>query len=74
MSPEPRALAVLCDKCIEENRLPEYAVEWDVENNVISYHRVEELTPLPSLEEVRKKEAGRNYQNIGGPRRDAGGT
>jgi hypothetical protein len=55
MSPEPRALAVLCDKCIEENRLPEYAVEWDVESNLISYHRVEELTPLPSLEEVRKK-------------------
>ena len=54
-----RAIAILCDRCIAENRKPKYAVEWDMERSRVKYHLIEDLKDLPSIppEEVLTAEA-----------------
>lgn len=47
--PEARATAILCDRCIEENRPPKYAVEWDSDYSKVIYHKVEDLEDLPEI-------------------------
>jgi hypothetical protein len=57
--PEPRASAVICDKCLKEKRIIKYAVEWSRETGEVKYHPVSELRDLPPIpeEEVAKAEA-----------------
>jgi len=48
--PTNRAVAVLCDRCIDQRREPKYAVEWDKDRTQVEYHRVEglkDLAPIP---------------------------
>lgn len=57
--PTNRAVAVLCDRCIDQRREPKYAVEWDKDRTQVEYHRVEglkNLAPIPE-EEIAKAEA-----------------
>jgi len=39
--------AVLCDRCIQEDREPRYAVEWDLKRGTVKYHPVEDLADVP---------------------------
>jgi len=57
--PEPRATAILCDRCIRLRREPKYAIEWDSEHTYIKYHKVEDLKDLPHIpeEEVLRAKA-----------------
>lgn len=56
--PINRAAAILCDRCIDENRQARFAVEWNQEKTHVTYHRVEELKDLPPIpdEEIAKAE------------------
>ena len=47
--PMNRAIAILCDKCIEKNRKPKYAVEWDMKHNSVKYHLIKNLKDLPPI-------------------------
>ena len=47
--PEPRACAVICDRCVEEKRMPKYAVEWNKDFSVVKYHKLEDLQDLPVI-------------------------
>jgi len=51
--PDPRATAILCDRCINENRPPKFAVEWNEDFSKVIYHKVENLKDLP---EIRKED------------------
>jgi len=47
--PMNRAIAILCDKCVEKNRKPKYAVEWDMKHNSVKYHLIKNLKDLPPI-------------------------
>ena len=49
--PVNRAPAILCDRCVEENREIKFAIEWDNERTYVRYHKVEELQELPEIPE-----------------------
>ena len=51
--PVNRASAVVCDRCLEEGRTPEYAIEWSGDYETVRYHRVEELEDLPGISPPR---------------------
>ena len=57
--PEPRAISILCDQCIEEKRQPVYAVEWSDDYSKVAYHKVEDLKDLPDIskEDILEAEA-----------------
>jgi hypothetical protein len=55
--PEPRALAIICDNCLEKRIFPVYAVEWDMEKNIVKYHPIKDLKPLPPITEEEIAEA-----------------
>lgn len=41
------ASALLCDKCVKENRKAKFAVEWDKDRGLVKYHLVEKLRDVP---------------------------
>lgn len=41
------ASAVVCDKCVKENKEPKYAVEWNNDVSVVRYHLVDKLVDVP---------------------------
>jgi len=57
--PMNRASAILCDRCIKENREAKYAIEWDNEHTYVRYHLVKKLKDSPHIpeEEVLRAEA-----------------
>ena len=56
------ASAVLCDKCVKEERKPKYAVEWDKNRGVVKYHPVKDLVDVPKeiFEPLDELEPGRH--------------
>lgn len=56
--PEPRASAIICDKCMEEGKPPKFAIEWTESLKEVTYHPVSALKDLPPIteEEVREGE------------------
>ena len=61
--PEPRATAILCDRCIRENQQPKYAVEWTSNYSEVIYHKVEQLKDLPPITE---EDVARSHFGVGG--------
>jgi len=57
--PMKRASAILCDRCVKENREAKYAIEWDNEHTYARYHKVKNLKNLPRIpdEEILRAEA-----------------
>lgn len=55
---EGRAVAIVCDECIEQKREPEYAVEWDNDMTEVRYHLISDLEDVPEIlsEEVASAE------------------
>jgi hypothetical protein len=45
-----RAVAVLCDRCIEQQFMPTHALEWVMEEQKWLYHEVETLEIAPPIE------------------------
>ena len=41
------ASAVLCDKCVKENKKVKFAVEWDKNHEIVKYHPVKDLVDVP---------------------------
>ena len=56
-----RAVAIVCDECIEQKTGPEFAVEWD-DDFEVRYHRITELEDVPKIteEDVALGESLRN--------------
>jgi len=44
----PRAMSVICDRCVNGKCSPKYAVEWDQKTCEIRYHKIEDLENLPA--------------------------
>jgi len=63
--PESRAVAILCDKCVEERKTPRFAVEWDTEHNIITYHDIKQLKDLPQIKEEDILEAESELYDFG---------
>lgn len=57
--PEPRASAIVCDRCVAEKRDPEFAVEWNEDFSVVKYHPVKDLKVLPKILQVDIEAAAR---------------
>lgn len=62
---ELRAVAILCDCCIEEKRQPKYAVEWSDDYSKVRYHRVEELKDLSEISDKDILEAEAVFYDFG---------
>ena len=41
------ASAVVCDKCLKENREIKFAVEWSQDFSIVRYHPVQKLRDVP---------------------------
>ena len=63
--PEPRAISILCDHCIEDKRQPTYAVEWSDDYSKVTYHRVEDLKDLPEISKEDLLEAEAKLYDFG---------
>lgn len=57
--PEKRAVAYVCDECVENGKEPKYAVEWDEERKTVKYHPIDELKDLPPIPPEEVEEAFR---------------
>jgi len=44
----PRAMSVVCDKCVNGKCSPKYAIEWNQKTRKIRYHKVDGLENLPA--------------------------
>ena len=66
--PTNRASAILCDRCVNENREIKFAIEWDNERTCVRYHKVEGLMDLLRIpeEEVLRAEAELYDFGVGG--------
>lgn len=58
LHPEPRASAIICDRCVDEKKTPKFAVEWTEGLTEVVYHPVSSLKDLPAIteEEIIKAE------------------
>ncbi len=51
-----RAIAILCDRCIAENREPRFAVEWSEGLEIVIYHPIHELPKLEAVRNGKRRE------------------
>jgi hypothetical protein len=71
LHPEKRALAILCDECIDKKRNPKFAVEWDENYENVKYHPVESLQDLPPITEEEVERVLKNSQMSGSDQYEA---
>jgi len=60
------ASAIVCDKCLRENKKVKFALEWNLDLSVVKYHTVEDLKDVPKeiFKPLDELEPGRH--RIGG--------
>ena len=63
--PEPRATAILCDNCIEKHAKPKFAVEWNLDEGIVTYHDIKQLKDLPEIKEEDIQEAESKLYDFG---------
>lgn len=49
--PINRASAILCDRCLDEQREIKHTIEWDLKRTYVRYHKVDDLEDLPEIPE-----------------------